>query len=870
MHQTIRLVILQTFFIMVPLLHSHVHIAVPFSYKEKYRNYSNSRYSPLSAKKLSPLSIPLDKHIHLFSQCLVHLINYKNLNFLPLPSSSSLLIPVVTSRYTVVQVTYELKPLNIISFTKTQSRVYSSTNFNFNNATKPIPYCTHYNSDFQCYDFPSFDVTSSSKPWRCEANLYLYPPGPIEDPVFYEWDEQMNKLFLIIPGSYKSFFYDSFNMSEIRNNDTMLHINPHPQSMVKGLIISRAQYNILLPEVDQNPIYFRLWTNSLTITRKGVFKVDFAYTPSKSEMFVDLGNSRYIWLCRYCTFCSSIGAKLIEFVKDIDYLDGVIFKENAENIGKILWNTQVTVMFRRSIEKVSRSQTGKTREYFKLRFLYKRFKDHGKLDQRILDKLRFDVEAMLLKSALVNLTSYSITSIRQILYLIGTKSIKLQNNSPFPCSSTGRFGVDPGIHTFASGNDDYFHFHFHPSRLKFVSCGSPTHTTLFQAFCQLISIFDLPIWVGISVSVFSVGWCAYGFSFWYQSKYHYGNIVKTTSPTAYTKSLNSVFSSVLCFLKILFEQGDPINLRLISHHSPIRLLFGAFLIIGIVLSNAFKNENITHVTLPRQPIPYDDLDTLNLTGFKIYTRGTIYWVQNKLPGLFSLKGSASPFYGNYSNNQSIKFRSELSSYGKGETSVGNMEFLLLSVTGRLSNRIVRVTNFTNPNLVESAQVGTEYDVMKECNYTALFLPDVEANAMYYRLKREGKSAFLGEHLGLNKDHGLMFFRWVNPAVLERLKGLYAGGLYGWWTDLLVNVVIRIRGGFMLETEIIGGDPRNGIASDMEGNISVVFMILAIGIFIAFVVFCGELRKKVGMCLLGLLKKLNFIRKRVVVMHTQKK
>lgn len=806
------------------------HFNSPFApavFKEIRRTYSKINFRN-SANNFHDSSININTHIQLFSDCLVHLINYRNIDIQPK-------YPFIVSRYDVIKVTYENQNLKILP-TVTQVRVYPHSSVP-RNKSENIGYCSHYENDAHCNDFPTFDKTASAKLWNCEAHFYIYPPGRTQDPTLYEEDPLMGIRFLIIPSSFKHFLYHAVNLTESEKN----HWNTLFNSKVKGFIISRAQYDLLIPEPGQGSDYVRSWSNSLTITRKGIFLTDFEFTPSNREMFVDFGECNYIWLCRYCSACASIGAFPLNSVKTLEDITSTISEHNSKNVGKIFWNIQVDHSFRRSLEKISKIPTGNTWEYLQLFSFHKRFKEHRKKEQRMVSKMRFDVEAMLLKSALVNLTSYSVNRLLHLLILGGTKSTSKSQ----PCGP-GRFGVEPGIHTFASGTEDYFHFHFHPSRLKFVSCGNPSHTTLFQAFCQLIAIFDLPIWVGISLSVFSVGWAAYGFSFWYQSKYPHDNTNNSS------KSLNSVFSSMLCFLKILFEQGDPINLRLISHHSPIRLLVGAFLIIGIVLSNAFKNENITHVTLPREPIPFDDLETLNLTGFKIYIRGTVYvtGVHRKSMAPFSTAAFwflKNPFQtGNHSNVSNI-FYNEVFSYGKGETSKSWHPWQWLPVASK-PNRIVRIMNFNftklHPDWIEMLFYGTvsEYDVLKECNYTALFLPDVEANALYYRLKREGKSAFLGDHLGLSKDYGLMFARWVNPAVLKRIKSLYASGFYDWWTNFLVNVLIRIRGG-SLHDNLIGETGRNK-ASDMQGNITVVFVILAMGLVCAVLVFCGEMWRKV--------------------------
>ncbi len=81
-------------------------------------------------------------------------------------------------------------------------------------------------------------------------------------------------------------------------------------------------------------------------------------------------------------------------------------------------------------------------------------------------------------------------------------------------------------------------------------------------------------------------------------------------------------------MKMWIEQGDPINMSLIDASWSNRVLLGVVLMCSIVLSNLFRNENITTITLPREDIPFDIFDSLESNNFKIYTRGTYGYAAN--------------------------------------------------------------------------------------------------------------------------------------------------------------------------------------------------------------------------------------------------
>lgn len=162
-------------------------------------------------------------------------------------------------------------------------------------------------------------------------------------------------------------------------------------------------------------------------------------------------------------------------------------------------------------------------------------------------------------------------------------------------------------------------------------------------------------------------------------------------------------------------------------------------------------------------------------------------------------------------------------------------------------------NYTKllPNWVDIVINYNKVDpsIMKDCNKTAVLLPDFEAHAFYYNLKREGKSAFLGDDLKMYVAHGIQFFRRTNPQVLKRLNSLHSAGLWDWWTKMLVDVIPRIQGGF------IGDNIPPWKASNLDGYIVIVFVIYGTGILTAILAWILEFKivVRIGVYLGKLLK-----------------
>lgn len=68
-------------------------------------------------------------------------------------------------------------------------------------------------------------------------------------------------------------------------------------------------------------------------------------------------------------------------------------------------------------------------------------------------------------------------------------------------------------------------------------------------------------------------------------------------------SLLSITQSTLVPVKLLLEQGNPFPDSLIKNHRG-QFLFGAVLLMGIILTNVYKNSNVYKMFVRRKNIPY--------------------------------------------------------------------------------------------------------------------------------------------------------------------------------------------------------------------------------------------------------------------------
>lgn len=83
-------------------------------------------------------------------------------------------------------------------------------------------------------------------------------------------------------------------------------------------------------------------------------------------------------------------------------------------------------------------------------------------------------------------------------------------------------------------------------------------------------------------------------------------------------------SFVISVLKAFLEQGDSI----FDKGPPIG--FGLFVLMGIVVSNAYNYTNVYEMIAPRKPVPYETMGYLVADNFSVYTR--LASIEFDLPG----------------------------------------------------------------------------------------------------------------------------------------------------------------------------------------------------------------------------------------------
>ncbi|CAL8145591.1 unnamed protein product [Orchesella dallaii] len=779
------------------------------NFLEAYREYSEYRTEGWkgSHKYLTNLHEKLD---HL-PECLNQVINYEGIDL------KGSLAPIVLWRYDVVRITYTVLPNN--GYTQfTRSYPHEKVQ-NPNNSTK-IEWCQRQGllRGLECPDFPIVDFSSKSRPWRCETRWYIFPPSPVSNPLYFERPWLSEPLRMIIPAGLRNFGVISLHRMQY---DAKRREGSVDFSM---LMVSRPVYDIVISDwqfKESSVHMLKPWRTTLSASMTGGAYLH--VTSGREELTFDLTKEvgrpttrrlpdiisyrldNVVAFCRYCHpsqmfYPIDIGSLFslshlsrsfrvlntpTKFIRWAALLSGGAITTYDLEEDDIMMNTS-------PYQLLLQSKQTQGDEY--------------------LDELRWKFELRLLLQTVIRNGSFGVIAFNEhYRFKREWKDEYYMENKDFI----------PSVVVAMVGHEDVASFYFHNIQLNFVSCGKADIDGL--AFGELSSIFDVYIWLCILLSMILVplmSTLVLHISF--TPKNSETQLEFTTLLTKMKQSIQSgcVIEGCVMTARALLEQGDPFARKFIKSRK-LHLILGPFLITSLVVSNAYKNENITKITLPRLPIPFDTFEALVEHSFRIYTRIVFiggYTDFSKF-GTMSLFQKFIKFPTNRTHHQSLSLPSELYWFARGDYS--HFDYYS-QIQLNLSDKVLNMLNKTmiHPKWIPIFTQGYKKDdpVLGACNGTAMFLPDLEAREVYYNLsgipKNNGK-VFLSKNPMFNVRYAIGFARWVNPNVLDRLDSIQRAGIWYWWEEFAVKFMSRVKGKSPVSS---GVDVENGASSDISSNL----------------------------------------------------
>lgn len=803
----------------------------------------NKRYSFYRDSKLNQNSkfiLNFEALFKPFYPCLTHVINYEGLDI------AFEEIPLILSRYDVIQYLHSVQSTILHSVRKP---IYSHRKrlFLYENVSKNqtvTSWCKRHRLDMECIDIPFINKSVSSKQWFCEVHFYMFPPT---DANFYDVMNEKGEIKLLIPGSYKRLFW-TLNPSNIEVRDGYTE---------DVLLVNRPRYDVLVNVDDLHKQEF--WLN--TVSRQSPNWYDISALTAREFLLVKLQfiNSLNSYVlkqiafdveaiqlfCRHCDYRKSLRLVTLGLPNSVQELQSKIISYNSINRDNILY-------------KIWPLSDACVDGFF---LLGEKMGDTSK---------RIDIENILQNKNLhLNVIRWEVL-VRQLGNVFQNATFVVV---PFACPYSTKLSCEdfyqPFVFIVPSGQLDYTHFHLHPTYLTFVSCSTPDRWGL--AFHQLFSIFDIYVWLGLCISTLAIATFS-SIVLMYRKLPQISRLFGSTIVLATGNNTDMVstvkiffkdhlFQSLMCYFKILVEQGDPINIHL-WNLPYLGSAFACYLFVAVVISNAYKNENINQLTLPRGSTPYDTFEALINNNFTIFTRASAIGgysrnilTQPAFDGI--VKNMFRNSYANVTREHHLTTvcRSEVFTFGQAEISM--KRFFMTADNFSKNTKYVMNQSTVMPHwielLVDSQDecslftLNNRCDPLRFCNKTAIILPSTDAKKKYDQMKKARyKNVYLGQEKLIENKYGIMFTRWVSPHIIQRMKGLYSSGSIDWWDRYLLDFVSKLRTDY--------GEKDGPVASNLQGNIVVVFTLIPLGLLLAVIAFLKETYKVVWKFVLYHLKR----------------
>lgn len=382
--------------------------------------------------------------------------------------------------------------------------------------------------------------------------------------------------------------------------------------------------------------------------------------------------------------------------------------------------------------------------------------------------------------------------------------------------------------------------------LRFVTCGYRGYGQM--RFSELLQAFDATVWC---VSIILIPILA----------------TMLQNLSAFEKTI-SLTQSLYIPIKLLLEQGNPFPESLAINHR-CKCITGTVLLMGIVLSNAYKNTNVYNLIIPRELVPYKYLKELITDHFSIYSRsqkfhGTIYlqwWlgmhnVTDSFHEAISVQHERRYLLNLTSNLRSgqiillseveiLRLETEQTGFPCFRNNLFELFYnntSLLTLTPSFLKRAVskaeekvswrfRVPKIDYSGVFFQLELNHLLSLLRNCNKTALVLPTCIGYNFTKQLEDEG---IVGVHQGVEAFYEMnivLTLKGMIPRYLvQRFKDAEGWGLWKRWEGLFRKRFID------------KGDRRTKPLErpTMRGNVIVIFLLLFLGWILSSVCFGSEL------------------------------
>lgn len=311
--------------------------------------------------------------------------------------------------------------------------------------------------------------------------------------------------------------------------------------------------------------------------------------------------------------------------------------------------------------------------------------------------------------------------------------------------------------------------------LHVVSCGFRGIKPI--SFLQIVKVFETRIWVILALFVGLISF----------SSKHITD--------------RSIFSSLSSIYKLLLEQGGPFpeNSKTVNK---LKLLTCATLLTGIVISNAFKSENVYNIVTPRRKISYNTIDELVEDTFKIFNRMTRNYFEYEYSNMSLYKYRSNTSIAIANNNwKAVLYAEVLASNSIPRSLQKNGQIhpdakqIILEIIDAAKTLII-----TNPNQSKIQNLETVKNTIKDwfwnnqtrliaqdlhkCSQTAWILPNYYAQEISRNLIKPGNHSDVGTSSYYSPALNFHVTGLLPWSLLDQFSKISASGIVEWWPTLI--------------------------------------------------------------------------------------
>lgn len=354
------------------------------------------------------------------------------------------------------------------------------------------------------------------------------------------------------------------------------------------------------------------------------------------------------------------------------------------------------------------------------------------------------------------------------------------------------------------------------NNLRFVTCGQRGMSSL--AFFELTGVFDNATWTLLIACILAVA----------------------MSLCNYSNRNSDRIGHIIATVKVFLEQGDTI-LETPWDNQRLRVIVGTTLLMGIVISNSYKNTNVYRMIVALAPLRFETLEQLVDHNFSLYSR---FSTAPSCSFCKSCSGSGSLLQ---TEGITVCARTEIDTR-MDQTMKLIQNASVIPIVSQTSGKIRNATQihpevertiakmqahmFSGPVVVDKKkELQHLYESLKSCQGVALILPYHLCTAMYKNLVQEKiHDGSLGKEIYLNINFYFPLKGPMSPRSIKRIKGISMSGIW----DFLVRLVSDIP----TEHYNVPSPPK---PVSIHGNVIVIFSLWISGGVISLTWFIFEIR-----------------------------